>query len=392
MSKKRVFLIVLDSFGIGSLPDYEKYDDEYSNTLKAVLTAGPVSGLKNLKKMGLFNIDGLGDIGEKTKGVLGAYARMAEAGAGKDTTTGHWEIAGNISQTPLPTYPNGFPAEIIAELEEKTGHKVICNKPYSGTQLLLDYGEEHEKTGALIVYTSADSVCQIAAHEDIVPLEDLYKYCEIAREILQGPHAVGRIIARPFVGEYPNYTRTSNRRDISLPPPGKNMLDALAEAQLDVIGVGKIYDIFAGRSVTEKIKTKNNTEGIEKTLELLERDFEGLAFVNLVDFDMLYGHRNDPLGYYNALKEFDDALEKIATGLKEDDLLIITADHGCDPVTISTDHSREYVPLLAYSPKMKKSVNLGTRGTFADTAATICSCYKLDNPADGISYLAELFL
>lgn len=282
---------------------------------------------------------------------------MAEKSKGKDTTTGHWEIAGVISSKAFPTYPNGFPKEIIDEFEQRTGRKTLCNLPYSGTEVILEYGKEHMDTGALIVYTSADSVFQIAAHEDVVPVEDLYKYCEIAREILQGEHGVGRVIARPFIGDHPNFTRTSNRHDYSLAPP-KTMLDQLVEAGIEVLGVGKIYDIFAGKGLTDTVRTNNNQEGIERLIERTARDFNGLCFINLVDFDMVYGHRNDIDGYAKALSEFDSQLPRILDSLRDDDILIITADHGCDPSTPSTDHSREYVPMLAYGKRLKKELIL----------------------------------
>ena len=310
---------------------------------------------------------------------------------GKDTTIGHWEIAGVVSPKPLPTFPDGFPPEIIEKFEQLTGRKVICNKPYSGTQLLLDYGREHVETGALMVYTSADSVFQVAAHEEVVPVEELYRYCEMARELLIGDYAVGRVIARPFIGEYPNYTRTSRRHDFSLKPPRPTMLDAIRDAGLDSIAVGKISDIFAGSGVTEIIRTANNTEGIARTLELLRRDFHGICFVNLVDFDMVYGHRNNAPGYAEALMEFDRALPEICAGLKKEDLLMITADHGCDPSTPSTDHSREYTPLVAWSPSVFPGTNLGTHNTFADIGATVVDFFGLENHTDGSSFLPEIW-
>lgn len=389
-TKKRVFLVVLDSFGVGSMPDREKYGDDYSHTLKSALGENSPQKLANLRELGLFNIDGQEMFGAAVKHPKGGYARLAESGSGKDTTTGHWEIAGVISAVPMPTYPEGFPPEIISELERRTGRRVICNKPYSGTKVIEDYGREHVETGALIVYTSADSVCQIAAHEDIVPTELLYEYCRAAREIFAGEHAVGRIIARPFAGSCPDFYRTTNRHDYSLIPP-HNMLDILAENKFATIGVGKIYDIFAGKGVSETYPTTGNTDGINKMFELVQKDFNGLCFVNLVDFDMLYGHRNDPDGYFAALEEFDAALGRFIPKLRNDDLLIITADHGCDPRTASTDHSREYVPMLAYCKEMKHGVNLGTRFTFADISATITHFFKTDNGPEGISFLSELF-
>lgn len=382
---KRVFLIVLDSFGIGEMPDSADYGDEGSNTLAACCSSDKLN-LPNMAKLGLYNIDGV-DCKPSVSSTEGAYAKMTEASKGKDTTIGHWEIAGVISPKPLPTYPNGFPAEVIKEFEEKTGRKAICNKPYSGTDVIRDYGEEHIKTGALIVYTSADSVFQIAAHEEVVPIEELYRYCEIAREILKGEHGVGRVIARPFIGNAPNFERTSNRHDFSLQPPQKTMLDLLKEAGKDVIGVGKINDIFAGRGLTEFVRTSGNPDGIDKTIEYTKKDFEGLCFVNLVDFDMLYGHRNDVEGYAKALTYFDERLPKIMEGLKDDDILMITADHGCDPVTPSTDHSREYTPLLIAGKKIAP-VNLGTRESFSDISATILDAFSISCKTSGASMLS----
>ena len=388
MEKRRLFLIVLDSVGIGEAPDAALFGDEGSNTVRAAVEAG--ADLPNLKKLGLFNIDGM-DWTTGEQAPAGAFGRMQEASMGKDTTIGHWEIAGVVSPKPLPTFPDGFPPEIIEKFEQLTGRKVICNKPYSGTQLLLDYGREHVETGALMVYTSADSVFQVAAHEEVVPVEELYRYCEMARELLIGDYAVCRVIARPFIGEYPNYTRTSRRHDFSLKPPRPTMLDAIRDAGLDSIAVGKISDIFAGSGVTEIIRTANNTEGIARTLELLRRDFHGICFVNLVDFDMVYGHRNNAPGYAEALMEFDRALPEICAGLKKEDLLMITADHGCDPSTPSTDHSREYTPLVAWSPSVFPGTNLGTHSTFADIGATVVDFFGLENHTDGSSFLPEIW-
>ena len=384
---RRLFLIVLDSVGIGEAPDAAQFGDEGSNTVRAAVEAG--ADLPNLRRLGLFNIDGM-DWTEPEAAPIGAFGRMREASMGKDTTIGHWEIAGVVSPKPLPTFPDGFPPEIIRNFEKLTGRKVICNKPYSGTQLLLDYGREHVETGALMVYTSADSVFQVAAHEDIVPIEELYHDCELAREMLTGDYAVGRVIARPFVGEYPNYTRTARRHDYSLQPPRATMLNNLEDAGYECIGVGKISDIFAGSGITQQIRTQNNTDGIAKTLDLMENDFEGICFVNLVDFDMVYGHRNDASGYARALMEFDQALPKFMEQMGEDDLLIITADHGCDPSTPSTDHSREYTPMLAWSKKIRPGANLGTRTTFADIGATVLEYFGLENRTDGQSFLKEI--
>ena len=326
----------------------------------------------------------------KTEGNrLGAVARMKEASKGKDTTIGHWEIAGIESEQPLPTFPNGFPEELIRAFEERTGRKAICNLPYSGTEVIKDYGIESVETGALIVYTSADSVFQIAAHEDVVPVEELYRYCEIARELCTGKFGVGRVIARPFEGEHP-YKRTSRRHDYSLEPPKKTMLNFIAEQDKEVRGIGKINDIFAGSGITKTVRTANNAEGIDRTLEWMKEEFEGLCFTNLVDFDMVYGHRNDVDGYAKALTYFDERLPELVSALKEDDLLIITADHGCDPVTPSTDHSREYVGLVVIGKKVKAGVNLGTRESFADTGATILEYLGVKGEISGTSYLKEI--
>ncbi len=388
---KRVFIVVLDSVGIGELPDASLYGDEGSHTLYAASTS-QYFNMPNMKKLGLFHIDGVKEKFPQINDDMpfeGAVGRMAEMSKGKDTTTGHWEIAGIISENPFPTYPNGFPEEILKPFEERTGRKVICNLPYSGTDVIRDYGKEHVETGALIVYTSADSVFQIAAHEEIVPLEELYRYCEIARELLTGKHAVGRVIARPFLGTYPDYKRTSNRHDFSL-EPSLTFMDQMKEAGLDVLAVGKIFDIFAGKGITDTVRTHDNAEGIEKMIERLERDFNGLCFVNLVDFDMIYGHRNDVDGYAKALTYFDEQLPRILEGLREEDILIVTADHGCDPSTPSTDHSREYIPLVVYGKQVKQDVNLGTRASYADIAATILDYYQVPQKTAGTSFLKEI--
>ena len=390
---KRVFVVVLDSFGIGEEPDAAAYGDEGSNTLCACATSG-VLNIPNMTKLGLLNIDGaldtVYDVDLKPiESPVGAYARMQEKSAGKDTTVGHWEMAGVISPKKFPTYPDGFPQEVIEEFEQKTGRKVLCNKPYSGTDVIRDFGKEHVETGALIVYTSADSVFQIAAHEDVVSPEKLYEYCRIAREILQGEHGVARVIARPVEGEWP-YQRTSRRHDFSLEPTGTTMLDRLKENGFDVLSIGKIYDIFAHRGMTEFEFTTCNADGIQKTIEATSKDFNGLCFTNLVDTDMIYGHRNDPVGYSNALSYFDERIPQIIKGLREDDLFIITADHGCDPVTPSTDHSREYVPLLITGPKVKPNTNLGTTTTFADMAETILDYFGVEQLGVGTSHLSEI--
>ncbi len=355
MKYKRIFLIVLDSFGIGNAPDAEKFGDSGANTLKSISQSDKLN-ITNLIKLGLCNIDGVNL--EKIPSPIAKFGALQELSAGKDTTIGHFEIAGIISHKPMPTYPDGFPIEIIKEFEKLTCCDTLCNKPYSGTKVIEDFGEEHIKTGKVIVYTSADSVFQIAAHTDIVPLEKLYEYCRIARKILVGEHAVGRVIARPFTGEYP-FTRTADRRDFSVEPPEDTMLDILKLNNYDVISVGKIADIFANRGITEKYYTHSNTEGMNKTLELLQKDFKGLVFTNLVDFDMKYGHRRDVDGYANAISEFDNWLNYFIPEMQDNDLLIITADHGCDPAFKGTDHTREQVPLLIYSNNIKAK-NLGT--------------------------------
>lgn len=386
--KRRVFLIVLDSVGIGEMPDSAQYGDEGSNTL-AACTRSDKLDIPNLRQLGIFNIQGVG-CGTPVEHPTGAVARLAEASKGKDTTIGHLEISGVISPKPLPTYPDGFPMELLEEFSRRTGRGWLCNKPYSGTQLLTDYGREHVETGKLIVYTSADSVFQIAAHEDIVPVPELYRCCEIARELLCGEHGVGRVIARPFVGTYPDYTRTPNRHDYSLQPPGDTVLDAIKAAGLDCIGVGKINDIFAGRGITEFVRTKSNADGMEKTFGYAQKDFHGLCFVNLVDFDMVYGHRNDVEGYAGALTQFDRQLGQLLPMLREDDLLIITADHGCDPSTPSTDHSREHVPMVAWSKGIKAGANLGTRDTYAHIAATVADYLGVKGNFSGSSFLPDI--
>ena len=385
---KRTFLIVLDSVGIGAMPDAGDWGDEGSNTL-GVIRQHAEFHCPNLQKLGLFNIDGVDHDGAAAS-PLACFARMNEASRGKDTTIGHWEIAGLYSKNPLPTYPNGFPQEVIAEFEKRTGRGTLCNMAYSGTEVIKDFGEEHIRTGKLIVYTSADSVFQIAAHEEIVPIQELYKYCEIARELLQGEHGVGRIIARPFEGDFP-FKRTPRRHDYSLTPPAATVPDVLKEKGFDVISVGKIFDIFAGRGFTESHPTVNNEDGMDKALAIANRDFNGLCFINLVDFDMVYGHRNDLAGYAHAMTVFDKRLGELLPLLKEDDLLIITADHGCDPVTPSTDHSREYTPMLAYGKKLKNGVNLGTRGSFADIGSTVLAWHGVsDADVFGESFLQEI--
>lgn len=376
---KRVFLIVLDSFGIGTAPDSADFGDAGADTLGSIRRSAKFSA-ENMKKLGLFNIDSIeGGIGTP----VGAYARMTERSRGKDTIIGHWEMCGIISERPMPTFPDGFPEELLEKLSAAWGRGILCNKPYSGTQVIADYGREHIETGKLIVYTSADSVLQIAAHESVVPIEELYRDCEIARGICQGKYGVGRIIARPFEGEYP-FKRTTRRHDFALVPPHKTTLDLLKDAGLDVIAVGKISDIFAGQGVTDAIKTAGNADGMEKTMALLDRDFRGFAFVNLVDFDMVYGHRRDIDGYAAATAAFDAWLGDFRAKMRPDDLLLITGDHGCDPGFTGTDHTREYTPLLAAGDAVRPG-NLGTRTTFADIGATVADIFGVPNPNAGES-------
>lgn len=384
---KRVFLIVLDSVGIGEMPDSAAYGDAGSNTVRSCAKSNYFS-MPNMERYGLFDLEGIKDLKKTCTLPWGAALRMAEASKGKDTTIGHWEISGIESESPLPTFPDGFPEELIKAFEEKTGRKVICNKPYSGTEVIKDYGKESVETGALIVYTSADSVFQIAAHEAVVPIEELYRYCEIARELCVGEFGVGRVIARPFEGEYP-YTRTSRRHDYSVVPPKKTMLNYISEQGKEVWAVGKINDIFVGSGITRSVRTVNNEDGINKTLEWMKEDFEGLCFTNLVDFDMVYGHRNDVDGYAKALSYFDERLPELVNNLREDDLLIITADHGCDPGTESTDHSREHVPVIVIGKKVWPG-HKGTRYSFADTGKTIQEYLGVAGEIAGESYLKDI--
>lgn len=377
---KRVFLIVLDSVGIGYEPDAADFGDVGANTMLRI-SASDKFRVPNLLALGLSEIDGI-DYLPKNPHHTGAVGRMRELSRGKDTTIGHWEISGLISESPLPTYPNGFPRELLDKFESAVGRGTLCNLPYSGTQVIADYGDEHLASGKLIVYTSADSVFQIAAHEDLVPPEQLYEYCRIARSILVGEHAVGRVIARPFIGKSGAYTRTANRRDFSVLPPRETALDAIKNAGKDVIAVGKITDIFAGVGVTESIITHGNGEAMQVTSELLDRDFNGLAFINLVDFDMLYGHRQDVDGYAAALSAFDSWLGGFIPSLDDDDVLIITADHGCDPGDESTDHTREYVPFIAYG-KSISAVNLGTRMGFTEIGITASELLGVNYTGDG---------
>jgi len=373
---KRMFIIVLDSFGVGAMPDSEKFGDEGVNTFRSCFNTGKLC-VPNMKKLGLFNIDGM-DFGEKEENPIGAFTRLSEKSMAKDSTVGHWEIAGLVTNKPLPTYPEGFPDDVIEKFCDATGRGVLCNKPYSGTDVIRDYGAEHIKNGKLIVYTSADSVFQIAAHEDVVPIDELYSYCEKAREILSGEHGVGRVIARPFNGEYPGFKRTDGRHDYSIAPPYDTMLDVLGKNGYHIYTIGKIYDLFNGKGINEYVTTKCNSEGMEKAIEALDKKFEGLCFVNLVDFDTVYGHRRDADGYAKALNEFDKYLGEFMSKMKDDDHLIITADHGCDPgYTKSTDHTREYVPVLEYS-KGIIPCNNGTKTGFDNISKTVYKYFNLE--------------
>jgi phosphopentomutase len=384
----RVILVVMDSVGIGELPDADTYGDQGSNTLGNIHKAMPGLKLDNLASLGLGNIDGL-QIPRIDK-PIGAFGRALELSPGKDTTTGHWEIAGITLKQAFPTYPKAFPAELIEKFEKAIGKKSIGNEVASGTEIISRLGDEHVKTGFPIVYTSADSVFQIAAHEDVIPLERLYEMCIIARKMLVEEHAVGRVIARPFLGAAGNYKRTSNRRDFSLLPMSKTMLDVIKENNMDVMAVGKIEDIFAGVGITEAVHTKSNMDGVDKTIDYMSTEKKGLIFTNLVDFDMSYGHRNDVEGYGNALKEFDNRLPEIMNNMKDTDVLIITADHGCDPTTSSTDHSREYIPVIVYGKQIKQGVNIGTRQGFSDIAATILDLLGLPMVTRGKSFKEEI--
>lgn len=387
---KRVFLIVMDSVGIGEAPDAEKYNDKGADTLGHIAEHRNGLNMPNMAKLGLSNI-------REIKGIpiagtpLAYYTKMQEASAGKDTMTGHWELMGLYIDTPFQVFPDGFPQELVAELEKRTGRKVIGNKPASGTDIIEELGKEHMETGALIVYTSADSVLQIAAHEEIIPLEELYNICKIARELTRsGKYMVGRIIARPFIGTPGNFQRTSNRHDYALKPFGRTVMNELKDSGYDVIAIGKISDIYDNEGVTKSLRTKSNMDGMDKLIETLKMDFVGLSFLNLVDFDALFGHRRDPQGYGHALEEFDVRLAEVLGLLREEDLLIITADHGNDPVHHGTDHTREYVPLLVYSPSMAGGKQLPVRSTFADVGATIAENFKVTMPKHGTSFLAEL--
>nr|WP_179036330.1 phosphopentomutase [Paenibacillus sp. URB8-2] len=389
-SFKRICFIVLDSVGIGEAPDAAGFGDVGAHTLGHILERNPGLKLPNMQRLGLANIAPLPPL-EPVQAPEGYYGKMQEVSVGKDTMTGHWELMGLKIETPFNTYPDGFPAELIAKFEAATGRKVLGNKPASGTEILVEYGEEQMKTGAWIVYTSADSVFQLAAHEEIIPLDELYRACHIARELTMAPEfSVGRVIARPYIGEPGNFTRTPNRHDYAVKPPEPTVMNALADIGRDVIAVGKIDDIFSGEGVTAAYPTKSNEHGIEVTIEQLRKPFEGLLFTNLVDFDSLYGHRRDPEGYGRALEVFDKALPDIISALGEDDLLILSADHGNDPVHSGTDHTREYVPLLVYGPKLQAPDSLGVRTTFSDVAATIADNFGAAAPKYGTSFLGEL--
>ncbi|MBM7854698.1 phosphopentomutase [Desulfohalotomaculum tongense] len=372
----RVILIVLDSVGIGELPDAAEYGDSGSNTLANTAKAVGGLNLPNMANLGLGNIAEIDGV-PPAASPAGAYGKMGEKSPGKDTTTGHWELSGVILDEPFPVFPNGFPASFIEQYQKRIGREILGNKPASGTKIIEELGRQHMETGKPIVYTSADSVFQIAAHEEIIPLDQLYHFCKIAREMLTGDLAVGRVIARPFLGQPGSFKRTANRHDYSLPPVKTTILDVLTENNIDVMAVGKIVDIFAGRGITDYVRTKSNMDGVHKTIEYMRGDNRGLIFTNLVEYDQMYGHRNDPQGYAKALEEFDAQLPEIINALNDDDILIITADHGCDPTTESTDHSREYVPLLVYGPRVRGGVNLGVRSTFSDVAATIAEIFNV---------------
>ncbi|MEN0666715.1 phosphopentomutase [Caldifermentibacillus hisashii] len=387
---KRIFLIVMDSVGIGEAPDAEQFGDKGADTLGHIAEKMNGLNMPNMAKLGLSNIREIKGV-PKQENPLGFYTKMKEASRGKDTMTGHWEIMGLNIQKPFKVFPNGFPKELIDEIEKRTGRKVIGNKPASGTEIIKELGKEHMETGALIVYTSADPVLQIAAHEEIVPLDELYQICEICRELtLSDEYKVGRIIARPFIGTPGNFTRTANRHDYALKPFGRTVMNELKDSGFDVIALGKISDIYAGEGVTKAIRTKSNMDGMDKLLDSLEMDFTGLSFLNLVDFDALYGHRRDPLGYGKALEEYDARLPEVLEKLTDDDLLIITADHGNDPIHPGTDHTREYVPLLIYSPRMNGGKALPVRETFADIGASISENFSVKAPEYGKSFLKEI--
>lgn len=384
---KRVILIILDSLGVGEMHDSLSYGDKDCNTFANVIKNSKNIIIDNFKKLGIGNIKSLNlELCENPMASIGVCNELSQ---GKDTITGHLEISGVVTKVPLKTFPNGFTKEIIDEFESKIGRKILGNCVASGTEIIERLGEEHIKTGKPIVYTSADSVFQIAAHEEVISIEELYNMCEIAREMLVGDNLIGRVIARPFVGEVGNFKRTSNRKDYAIDPPGKTMLDYLKEDNKDVISIGKIYDIFNGFGITEKIKTVSNLDGINKTIEIMKKDFNGLLFTNLVDFDMMYGHRNDVEGYANAISEFDSKIPELLENLNEDDLLILTADHGCDPTTQGTDHTREQIPLIVYGKKMKV-VDLGVRNSFSDIGKTVLDLFNIKNDLHGVSFKNDI--
>lgn len=385
----RVIWMVIDSVGIGALPDSEKFGDVNVNTLGNIVKTYKDIKIPNMINLGLSNIEGVESL-ESINNPKGSFGRAKEVSKGKDTTTGHWEMTGVLVETPFKTYENGFPKEIIEEFERKTNRKVIGNKPASGTAILDELGEQQMKTGEVIVYTSADSVFQIAAHEEIIPLDELYRMCEIAREIMMGENAVARIIARPFIGTPGSFERTANRRDYSLSPFEDTVLDNIKNANLDVIGVGKIEDIFNKQGITEAIHTKDNMDGVDQTINYMKKDNKGLIFTNLVDFDSKYGHRRDVEGYKNALEEFDARIPEILENMKDDDILIINSDHGNDPTYKGTDHTREYIPILIYGKNVFNGYNLGTRNSFADIGATVADILNVDSPKNGKSFKNEI--
>ncbi|OFI07612.1 phosphopentomutase [Clostridium acetireducens DSM 10703] len=385
----RVILIILDSVGIGELPDATEYGDEGSNTLENISRKLGGLSLPNMESIGLGHINGVKEI-KKQNNVTGAFGKCAEMSKGKDTVTGHWEIAGLVLKKSLKTYPKGFPKDIIDEFKNKIGRNILGNKVASGTEIIKELGNEHIKTGYPIVYTSADSVFQIAAHEEVIKLEELYNMCKIARKMLTGDRTVGRIIARPFIGEKGDYTRTSNRKDFALDPFGKTMLDYIKESGSNVMAVGKINDIYNGKGITDAVHIDNNMDGVDKTLEYMKTNKKGLIFTNLVDFDMLYGHRNNVEGYANALIEFDNRLPEIINEMEKEDVIILTADHGCDPTTPSTDHSREYVPVLVYGENIKSGVNIGTRKCYCDIGKTVLDLLSVKNNLFGESFAKDI--
>ncbi len=385
---KRAVIIVIDSLGVGELPDAWEYNDSGSDTLDNLVRAAGGIDIPNLKALGLGNIEGVDSIGAHPS-PIGSFGRMSEASKGKDTATGHWEMAGIILERPFPTYPDGFPPEILDRFEKETGYGWLSGRPASGTEIIKEYGEEHLRTGKLIVYTSADSVFQVAAHEDVIPLEELYRVCQTAREFLY-EYNIGRVIARPFVGRPGSFTRTSRRRDWAIEPPGTTVLERIKGKGLPVVGVGKIGDIFVHKGLTEEIHTGSDSDGVDKTLDAMGRVSGGLVFTNLVDFDTVYGHRNDSLGYAKALEQIDKRLPEIKGALKESDILFITGDHGCDPTTPSTDHSREYVPLLVYGKKVRGAIDLGTRKTFADLGQTLADIFGVEGTPGAASFLKDV--